>query len=76
MDLLQETDLVDTWLVLGWPRSNPPNPKSSDPPSSVMDLDEPEEGEGGGGVDDKREVPGTLDMVAGEELEPSSSRTN
>lgn len=46
MLLVQETVLVETRLVLGWPRtSEPPANKSPSPrpPSSVMDLDDVDE---------------------------------
>lgn len=60
-------------LTLGWPRCPVLSPR---PESSVMDLDEdPEEEESEGG-DVEWEVPGTLETVAGDELEPSSSRMN
>ncbi len=84
--------LVDTWLKLWWPRpsNSPPTPNkplSPRPPSSVMDLDEveeevekevEEEAEEGDDedVDEETGVPGTLEIVAGDCLEPSSSRIN
>lgn len=37
--------------------------------------DEDEEDEEDEDVDEEKEVPGTLETVAGDELEPSSSRT-
>lgn len=46
---------------------------------SVIDLDDVEEvddeDEEDEDVDEEKEVPGTLETVAGDELEPSSSRT-
>lgn len=83
MVLVQLTVLV-LMLTLGWPWSpvsskslkKSPSPR---PESSVMDLDgdpeeedEDEDEEG----DVEWEVPGTLETVAGDELEPSSSRMN
>lgn len=86
MVLVQLTVFVLTWLLLtlGWPRNSvPPNPPSKSPSprpdGSVMDLEEEEEvaeDEDDDEEDDEWEVPGTLETVAGDELEPSSSKIN
>lgn len=85
MFLVQETVLVVTWLVAAWlwasdPQSGPkksPSPRAS---SSVIDLEEVEKAEEGEDddedVDEENEVPGTLEMFAGEDLEPSCSKIN
>lgn len=80
---VQLTVLVLEWLMLGW-LCDPSNPlkklPSPRPESSVMDLAEDGEvevaEEENEEDDDECDVPGPLEMVAGDELEPSSSKTN
>lgn len=83
--------LVVTWAVASWPKlskpRNPPLNRSVFPPSSVMDGDEDEDEvedededeevteEEDVDVGELMAVPGFLETVAGDVLEPSSSRT-
>lgn len=73
---MQATVLVVTWVVPSWLKpwkpSKAPLNRSVFPPISVMDEDDKVTGEAVGEV---KAVPGSLEMVAGDVIEPSLSMT-
>lgn len=71
MVLVQLAVWVVVWVLLDSPSNKAP---PWGPLSSVMDLEEEAEEEEA--RDEEYEVPGTLETVAGDELEPSSASIN
>lgn len=81
---MQATVLVVTWVVPSWLKpwkpSKAPLNISVFPPSSVMDEEEDEDEDEdekvtGEAVAEVKAVPGSLEMVAGDVIEPSLSMT-